>query len=129
MFVAEHRLKYHNLHFLPELFFVNVSQFERSLNKSLHIMCPIMSQMQLCEYAVPLNLQELRYFLITDNVLVFFRNCGCTSFEKASLLHVSIFGGRRDALCPRKLMCRPCSGLKLMRPSELQLQNGTAHEL
>ena len=38
-------------------------------------------------------------------------------------------GGETRSLCPRKLVFPPVRGLKLMRPSEYQLQNAIAHEL
>ena len=42
----------------------------------------------------------------------------------------SAFLGRGETLFPSKLMCPPpCSGLKVMHPSELQQQNAIAHEI
>ena len=75
-------------------------------------------------------------FLIAAGAIVFlvafFGFCGACAENKCLLQFVSSstnWGGRRDALCPRILMCPPCSGLKLMRPSELQPQSASAHEL
>ena len=53
-------------------------------------------------------------------------------FLGVKVIHLSTaFAGETRSLRPRKLMCPPPVQwvIKLMRPSELQLQNATAHEL